>query len=226
MLWCLPGFKNDSNLTSLAQKHTIDSTVSPFINQKYVLKQLLCCDWNNKTKNVWTFFEKWVYSDMTCTWPKYHGCLGSYYLSRVQVVPGLFLELLLLLGLLLWLLFFCFWVAPLLLLLQLHALLEAAGSPHAALQPAVTTSSALSHHRLQFGCSEGVGAVTREQKNIENTEKKKTKRNKKPMRKTKKNDEEIIACDFMQKSSKANWTCFITWCDEVTQKNVKSTKQK
>lgn len=59
-----------------------------------------------------------------------------------EQVPGLFLQLLPLLLLLL-----------LLPLLQLHALLQAAASPHAALQPAVTTSLALGHQELQFGCS-------------------------------------------------------------------------
>lgn len=107
-----------------------------------------------------------------CTWHKCWCYMTSDWLSRLQVVPGLFLELLPLLLLLLWLLWLlsdCLWV---LLLLQLHALLQAAGSPHAALQPAVTTSSTLSRHGPQFGCSQ----VTCQQK-IHN-KKKKTKRGK------------------------------------------------
>lgn len=91
--------------------------------------------------------------------------MTSDWLSRQQLVPGPFRELLPLLLLLLWLLCAC--LRLLLLLLQLHALLQAAGSPHAALQPAVTTSSTLSLHRPQFGCSR----VTCQQK-IHNKEKK------------------------------------------------------
>lgn len=65
----------------------------------------------------------------------------AFPLGLAKQVPGLFLQLLPLLLLLL------------LPLLQLHALLQAAASPHAALQPAVTTSPALGHQELQFGCS-------------------------------------------------------------------------
>ena len=102
---------------------------------------------------------------LTCDW-----------LSSLQVVPGLFLELLHLLLLLL-----C------LLLLLLQALLQAAASPQTALQPAVTTSSALSRQQLQFGCSE----VTTENK--QQKEKKEGKQNERNMQK--------ITCydEFMQK---------------------------
>lgn len=126
----------------------------------------------------------------------------SDWLSRLAVVPGLFLELLPLLLLLLWLLYACLWVLLLLLLLlQLHALLQAAGSPHAALQPAVTTSSALSRQRLQFGCSQ----VTRQQE-IHSKRKTKKQRRKNKWGKTKRKMQKITYDDFMQKILKSKFT--------------------